>query len=100
MHVRLTTMQVDPERLDDMVARLEEEDLPTFKELDGFKRFTLLVDRRSGKVLAASYWRTEEDMASSDEAVQASRARAAERGAAKEPPLVERFEVALDTGHR
>jgi heme-degrading monooxygenase HmoA len=97
MHARVTTIQVDPERLDEMVARLEEEDLPTFRQIRGFRGFTLLVHRASGKVIGTSYWNSEEDMANSEEAVRPSRDRAVERGGADSPPDVERFEVALDS---
>lgn len=100
MHARVTTMTLDPDRLDETVARLEEEDLPTFKALDGFRGFTLLIDRASGTVVGTTYWSTKEQMDASEHAVAGTRERAAETGRASGEPRVERFEVALDTSVR
>ena len=97
MHARVTTIQMDPARLDEAIAQVEEEDLPTWKSLDGFKGYTLLLDRSSGKVIGTSYWATQEQMQNSEDAVAESRQRAADTGGAEQPPQVERFEVALDT---
>ena len=97
MHARVTTIEMDPARVDEAVAMVEEQDLPTWKELDGFKGFTLVLDRKTGKVVGTSYWATQEHMQASEEAVAGARQRAADTGGASEPPQVERFEVALDT---
>jgi len=97
MRARATTLRLDPSRIDDAVRRLEAEDLPSWRRLDGFKGFTLLVDRSSGKVVGTSYWESEEAMQASEDAVAPSRQRAAEAGGASDAPVVERFEVALDT---
>ncbi len=97
MHARVTTIQLDPARVQDAIRQLEEEDLPRWKEIDGFKGFTLFVDRQSGKVLGTSYWESEQAMEASEEAVRPSRERAAAAGGASAPPSVERYEVALDT---
>ena len=97
MHARVTTIQMDPARLDQAVAQVEEDDLPTWKNLDGFKGYTLLLDRSSGKVIGTSYWATKEQMQNSEDAVVESRQRAADTGGAKDAPQVERYEVALDT---
>lgn len=97
MHARVTTIQMDPGRLDEAIAQLEERDLPTFKEIDGFRGFTVLVDRSSGKVVGTSYWDSAERMAASEEQVKEARQRAADTGGSSGEPQVERFEVALDT---
>jgi heme-degrading monooxygenase HmoA len=97
MHGRVTTLQLQPDRIDDAVSRLEEEDLPSWRELDGFRGFTLLADRSSGKVIGTSYWDSEEQMRASEEAIKPSRQRAAETGGASSEPEVETFEVAVDT---
>ena len=97
MHARVTTLQLDPEKIDQAVAGLEENDVPMFKGLDGFKGFTLVVDRQSGKAIGTSYWESEEAMRASEDAVKESRARAAETGGAAGEPTVEHYEVAIDT---
>jgi heme-degrading monooxygenase HmoA len=97
MHARVTTIQMDAGRIDDAVSQLEAEDIPRWKEIDGFKGFTLLVDRQSGKVIGTSFWESKETMDASEEAISPSRERAAETGGASAPPAVERYEVAVDT---
>jgi heme-degrading monooxygenase HmoA len=97
MHARVSTLDLDPARIDETLAMLEEEELPKIRGQDGFKGFTALVDRSSGKVVGTSYWTTQEQMQASEAAGQSARQHAAETGAAKGEPQVERFEVAIDT---
>jgi heme-degrading monooxygenase HmoA len=97
MHARLSTIQMDPARIDETVSEFEEQDLPTFKQIDGFRGFTLLIDRTSGKMIGTSYWNSREQMVASEEEGDRARQRVAERGGSQSPPAVERFEVALDT---
>ena len=88
---------MDPGRIDEAIGQLESEDLPRWKEIDGFKGFTLLVDRSSGKVVGTTYWESEQAMQASEDQVAPSRQRAAETGGASAGPTVELFEVAVDT---
>jgi heme-degrading monooxygenase HmoA len=97
MHARLTTMTMDPGKIDAATKQLEEQDLPTFQELDGYRGFTLFADRSSGKVFGISYWDSEEQMKASEEAVKDARQRAADTGGASGAPQVERYEVLLDS---
>lgn len=97
MHARMTTIQMDAGRIDQAVSQVEEDELPKWKELEGFEGFTLFADRSSGKVSAISYWDSKEHMDATEEAIRDARRRAAETGGATEEPQVEVFEVALDT---
>ena len=97
MHARVTTLQLDPGKIDDTAAGLEQNDIPMFKSLDGFKGLTLIADRSSGKMIGTSYWESEEALKASEEAVKDARARAAETGGASGEPQVVRFEVVIDT---
>ena len=96
MHARVTTLDMEPANVDRVRDRLETEDVPEFKKLDGFKGMTVLTDRQSGKTVAITFWETEDALRRSEDAVKDARQRAAERGGAGEP-RVERFEVILDT---
>lgn len=96
MHARITTLQVQPDRVDDMAERLEEDDVPGFQQLDGFKGMTLLTDRQSGKTVAITFWESEQALQASEDAVKDARDRAAERGGSSSQQ-VERFEVLFDT---
>ncbi len=97
MHARVTTIEIDPARADEVVSQLEERELPGWRQLDGFRGFTLLIDRSTGKGIGTSYWESQEQMESSENAVKDSRQRAVDTGGRSSEPRVERFEVALDT---
>ena len=97
MHARMTTMEMDPNRMDAAVSQVEQENLPEWKELAGFRGFTLLADRTSGKIVATSYWNSEAEMDAAEEPIKDARRQAAETGGANEEPRVERFEVAVDS---
>lgn len=97
MHARVTTIEMDPDRIDDSVQQVESKDVPEFKKIDGFRGFTMFVDRAGGKAIGISYWDSEEQMKASEDEVKDARTRAAETGGAKGDPQVERFEVAIDT---
>lgn len=99
MHARVNTVQMDPHRIDDAVRQLEDPRCP-YTGIDGFRGFTVLADRLSGKVIVTSYWESEEEMLGSEDAVKDARKRAADTGGASDEPQVERYEVALDTFER
>jgi heme-degrading monooxygenase HmoA len=96
MHARVTTLSMDPARVDQVRDQLERDDVPEFERLDGFKGMTLLTERQTGKTIAVTFWESEDALRQSEEAVSGARSRAAESGGAGEPQ-VERFEVILDT---
>ena len=97
MHARMTTIQMDPDRIDAAKSQLEADELPKWRELDGFRGFTLFADRSSGKVFGISYWDSREQMDAAESTVSDARRRAAETGGASGEPQVELFEVELDT---
>ena len=97
MHARVTTLNAEPDRLDGMVQQLEQRDIPTFHEMDGFRGMTVFGDRSSGKTFAITYWDSEDQMKASEEQVLDARRRAAEASGHSGEPPVERFEVLLDT---
>ena len=97
MHARVSTIQLDPARIDETVSDFEEQDLPRFRQIAGFRGFTLLIDRAGGKIVGTSYWDSPELMEASEEEGASARQRVADQGGAQSPPVVERFEVAIDT---
>ena len=36
MHARVSTIQLDPARIDEAVSEFEEQGLPAFRQIDGF----------------------------------------------------------------
>lgn len=99
MHARVNTLQMDPQRIDEAVRQLEDPSCP-YTGIEGFRGFTVLADRPSGKVIVTSYWDSEEHMLGSEDAVKEARKRAADTGGASDEPQIERYEVALDTVER
>ena len=96
MHARVTTLTMDPSTIDEVTARLESEEVPSFEQLDGYKGMTVVADRQSGKTIALTFWESEDAMRDSEEAVKGARQRAVQTGRAPEPQ-VDRYEVVLDT---
>jgi len=97
MHVRTTTVEGQPDAVDDVVRHVESSVLPLLKEQAGFKGFTLHVDRSAGKVVGASYWDSKEAMEASEEAVRGPREEAVKRGGSSGGAVVEHYEVVIDT---
>ncbi len=96
MHARHSNLQVSPDKIDDMLAKLRDEQLPKFREDEGYKGFTVHADRSSGRVVGITYWESEEAMKASEESANEARREAAETGGASAEPEVSRFEVLLD----
>ena len=96
MHARTGTLQVSADRVDDVVRQLQEEQIPRYREQQGYKGFTVLADRGSGKVIGISFWESEGDLQASDDLGREARAAASEAGQASGEPEVGRFEVLLD----
>ena len=97
MHARTTTVNGRPDAIDKTVEQVRSELLPLLEQQAGFKGFTLHVDRLRGKAVGTIYWESQDAMAASEEAVRGLREDAARSGGASDEPLVEHFEVALDT---
>lgn len=96
MHARTGTLQVSPERIDDAVGQLEADQLPRFREQRGYKGFTVLADRESGKLIGVSFWDRAADLEASEQLAAEAREQAASTGQAEGEPAVGRFEVVLD----
>ncbi len=95
MHARQTTVQGDPANVDRAIETIRSEVLPALEGADGFKGFTLLVDRESGTLIGTSYFESAEAVQASEDAVRATRAAAASAAGGGEPQ-VRFFEVAID----
>lgn len=96
MHARVVTVEGQPDRIDDVVGQVRDQIVPILEGQDGFKGFTFLSERSSGKGIGISFWETEEAMHASEDAVRGARDDAATTGGAG-APVVEFYEVAVDT---
>ncbi|MFD2091980.1 antibiotic biosynthesis monooxygenase [Blastococcus deserti] len=99
MYARTTTMRIDNQYVDDVVAIVRDELMPMVTRMDGCVGLSLLVDRHHGRSVTTSAWETEEAMRASAERVRESRDRAAQRFGVT--PEVREWEIAvLHRAHR
>jgi heme-degrading monooxygenase HmoA len=94
MFARMTTIKGIPEKVDIGIEQFRERTARS-SEIEGFQGFYLLVDRKSGKMVAVTLWETEQAMQASAARAAQQRAQATGTAAVSEPPTVEMFEVAL-----
>lgn len=73
MHVRISTIQTDPSRIDDGVAAINDKVLPTLKGIEGFRAGNFMADRSTGKLVGVVFWDTEDAMNASAAAVDSIR---------------------------
>jgi heme-degrading monooxygenase HmoA len=62
MYVRVTTIQLQPGKVDEAVRIYQESVIPAAKQQAGFQSTSLLVDRAANKGIALTYWASEADM--------------------------------------
>jgi quinol monooxygenase YgiN len=101
MYARSTTIQGDPSRVDEGIAYIRDEVMPTLTAMDGCVGLSMIVNRESGRSITTSAWRDEAAMRVSDAKVRPLRDRAGEVFGAK--PEVNVWEIAVlhrmeDTG--
>ena len=92
MHVRVTTLEVPPDRMDDAKRHLQERVLPQLRQMEGFKGFVALGSSQSGKLQGVAFWKSEEALRATDEAVVSVREGVAE-AAGGTVVSVEEYEV-------
>ena len=95
MHARSAVIEMSPDKVDDAVRFWKDEQIPKYREQQGYKGFTLLVNRDSGKALGVSFWESEDALRASDELGQQARAGLAETSSGTEQPR-ENWEVVVD----
>ena len=95
MHARTGRVSFSPEKADEVTNRVKQL-VARYQGQDGFKRFTLLIDRDRGEALGISLWESEAAMKAAAELGDRAREGAAESGSGRDQGS-ERFEVAIDT---
>ena len=96
MHARTGRISFSPEQADAVVSHVRDTIVPKYERSDGFKGFTLLLNRSAGQGVGISFWESEEAMRATDELGDQAREGAAEAGAGQDEGA-EHFDVAIDT---
>lgn len=92
--VRCTWLRADAQRMDDVIERFRSEVLPTAEGMTGFCSASLMVDRRSGRVVSSVTWDSRQAMEASRDAATQLRSRVAESSGAQIEDVYE-FDLAL-----
>jgi heme-degrading monooxygenase HmoA len=95
MHVRVTYVQIRPDKVDEATQLYQESVVPAAKQQQGFKGMTLVTDRASGKGISLSYWETEADMAAGEASGYYQQQLAKFGPMLVAPPTREAYEVAV-----
>jgi len=96
MHARTGRVAFSPDKADDLVSHVRDNVVSQYQEREGFKGFTLLLDRSKGEGIGISFWESEDAMKATDHLGDQAREGAAKAGAGRDQGS-ERFEVAIDT---
>jgi hypothetical protein len=76
MYARSTTVQADPQRIDDGIAYIRDEAMPAVQSMPGCMGVSMLCDRESGRCIVTASWDSEESMSASRDAVRPMREKA------------------------
>jgi heme-degrading monooxygenase HmoA len=96
MHARIGRITFSADRADQVTTHVRDNVVPRYEGTDGFKGFTLLLDRSSGEGIGISFWETEDAMRATDDLADQARQGAAEAGSGSDQGP-QHFEVAIDT---
>ncbi|MGO8949321.1 MAG: antibiotic biosynthesis monooxygenase family protein [Ktedonobacterales bacterium] len=66
MYARVTTVQIQPGKIDEAIRIYEDSVVPAAKQQAGFRNTMLITDRASGKGMAITVWATEADSQASE----------------------------------
>jgi heme-degrading monooxygenase HmoA len=91
MWARVSSYQGSPEQVDRASANLPEDAL---REMSGFERAYLLIDRESGKALTVTLWESEEALRETEDRANQLRSQVADDLGTSGAPSIERYEVA------
>ncbi len=78
MYARTTTMQGNPEHIDNGIAMVRDEIMPALQKMDGCIGVSMLIDRDTGGSIVTSSWQSEEAMRATESQVGSMRDRASQ----------------------
>jgi heme-degrading monooxygenase HmoA len=96
MNARIGRVSFSSDHADDVIRHVREETVPKYEASQGFKGFTLLLDRAGGQGIGISFWESESAMRATDDLGDQARQGAASAGSGDDQGA-QHFEVAIDT---
>jgi heme-degrading monooxygenase HmoA len=96
MHARMGRVSFSADKADAMIEHVRSTIVPNYEGADGFKGFTLLLDRSGGEGIGISFWESEEAMQASDSLGDQARSGAADAGGGSDQGRTF-YEVAVGT---
>lgn len=93
MYARTTTMQGNPERIDEGIAMVRDEVMPMLKGMDGCVGVSMLIDRETGGSIVTSSWESLDAMRATEAQVGRMRDRAAQVFGGR--PEIKEWEIAV-----
>jgi heme-degrading monooxygenase HmoA len=73
-HARMTTLQVEPNKVDEGIRFFREQSLAAARRQPGFQGARLLIDRQAGKAYAVTLWESEAALRAAEQAMNQTRA--------------------------
>jgi heme-degrading monooxygenase HmoA len=93
MYARSTTIQGNPQTMDEGIAYVRDEVMPLVQGMDGCIGLSMLADRKTGRCIVTTAWRDADAMHASAEGVRSSRERAGQIFGGQ--PEVHEWEIAV-----
>lgn len=95
MYARVTTVQVQPGKIDDGIQIFRDAVLPAAQQQPGFKGVLQLVDRSNNKSIGITLWETEDDMKAGEASGYYQQQIAKVAPLLAEQPVRETYEVSM-----
>ena len=90
---RVIIGKIDPNKQEEAFALFTNDIIPTAKEQEGFRGANLYTNPLTGKFIATTIWKTEEDMLSSDKSGYLKNQLKKVSNLFTEPPVIEYYNV-------
>lgn len=97
MFARLTIVQGKPGIIDEAIQKYKVINIPEIKSHKGFQKAYFLVNREESKVLALSFWDSEEDALEREATEAYKQAHAYVPDLVVTPPVREGYEIAVES---
>jgi heme-degrading monooxygenase HmoA len=97
MFARITILQVKPDSIDRAINLFRTSVVPEVKKQRGYRGASLLVDRKAGKGMAMTFWRTEKDALANERSLFYQEQLVKFLGYFSGPPIREGYAVSVQT---